>query len=214
MKPIILVPFAAMAALAGASATASRLPNPDPKPVSASMLKQDMRKLWTDHVVWTRDYIIAAVADAPDQKAAADRLMKNQEDIGNAVAGYYGKPAGDSLTHLLKDHINISTEIVKAAKAGNTTDQNAADKRWHQNGDNIAAFLNHANPTYWPKATLSEMMNKHLSTTTDELKARLNKDWDGDVKAFDAVYDHILKMSDALSSGIAKQFPKKVMADQ
>src|SRR5215831_7501743 len=58
-------------------------------------LRRDMRKLWSDHVFWTRDYIIAAVADQPDASAAASRLMKNQEDIGNAVATYYGKDAGD-----------------------------------------------------------------------------------------------------------------------
>jgi hypothetical protein len=53
------------------------------------------------------------------------------------------------------------------------------------------------------------MMNKHLSTTTDEVVARLNKRSDDDVRAFDAVYDHILHMSDALSDGIVKQFPDK-----
>ena len=41
---------------------------------AAANLRQDMRKLWTDHVVWTRDYIIAAVADQPDAQAAANRL--------------------------------------------------------------------------------------------------------------------------------------------
>src|SRR5215216_6598525 len=49
---------------------------------AAVALRQDMRKLWTDHVVWTRDYILAAVGDQPDAQAAAGRLMKNQEDIG------------------------------------------------------------------------------------------------------------------------------------
>ena len=49
----------------------------------AAELRTAMRKLWTDHVVWTRDYIIAAVDDKPDATAAASRLMKNQEDIGN-----------------------------------------------------------------------------------------------------------------------------------
>ena len=53
------------------------------------------------------------------------------------------------------------------------------------------------------------MMNKHLSTTTDEVVARLTKNWDADVTAFDAVYNHILMMSDALSDGIIKQFPAK-----
>ena len=67
---------AAPAARAGASA---------PMTPSAAALKQDMRKLWTDHVVWTRDYIIAAVGNQPDAQAAANRLMRNQEDIGNAV---------------------------------------------------------------------------------------------------------------------------------
>jgi len=53
------------------------------------------------------------------------------------------------------------------------------------------------------------MMKMHLSTTTDEVKARLSGDWEADTRAFDAVYDHILKMSDALSDGIVKQFPDK-----
>ena len=53
------------------------------------------------------------------------------------------------------------------------------------------------------------MMNTHLSTTATELTARLNKDWEGDVRAFDAVYDHILHMADALADGIIKQFPEK-----
>ena len=48
-----------------------------------------------------------------------------------------------------------------------------------------------------------------LSTISTELVARLTKDWPGDVKAYDAVYDHILHMSDALSDGIVKQFPEK-----
>jgi hypothetical protein len=134
--------------------------------------------------------------------------MKNQEDIGNAVATYYGAAAGQQLTTLLKEHITIAVDLVKAAKAGNKTAQQQADSRWQQNGVQIAEFLSKANPN-WPRATLVDMMKMHLSTTTDEVVARLNKNWDADVRAFDAVYDHILKMSDALADGIVKQFPDK-----
>jgi hypothetical protein len=49
----------------------------------------------------------------------------------------------------------------------------------------------------------------HLSTTTDEVVARLTKNWVADVRAFDRVYNHILAMADALSDGIVKQFPEK-----
>ena len=171
-------------------------------------LKQDMRKVWTDHVVWTRDYIVAAVGDQPDAQAAAGRLMKNQDDIGNAVAAFYGAPAGRQLTTLLKQHISIAVDLIKAAKAGDTVAQQQADSKWHQNGVEIADFLSKANPN-WPRATLVDMMNKHLATTTDEVVARLTKNWDADVRAFDAIYDHILHMADALSDGIVKQFPAK-----
>ena len=51
------------------------------------------------------------------------------------------------------------------------------------------------------------MMGMHLATTTKEVVARLNKNWDADVAAFDEVYLHILRMSDALADGIVKQFP-------
>ena len=175
---------------------------------AAATLKQDMRKLWTDHVVWTRDYIIAAVGDQPDAQAAANRLMRNQEDIGKAVGAIYGAAAGNQLTTLLKEHITIAVDVIKAAKAGDKAGQQKADGRWQQNGEQIADFLAKANPN-WPRQTLADMMKMHLSTTTDEVVARLTKNWDADVRAFDAVYDHILKMSDALSDGIIKQFPDK-----
>jgi hypothetical protein len=171
-------------------------------------LKEDMRKLWTDHVVWTRNYIIAAAAGAPDADAAASRLMKNQEDIGAAVAGFYGKAAGDSLTTLLKEHITIAVDVIKAAKAGDKSGLATADARWQKIGDDIATFLSKANPN-WPRATLVDLMKKHLATTTTEVTARLNKDWAADVRAYDAVYDHILMMSDALAAGIVTQFPEK-----
>ena len=176
--------------------------------MAAVSLKQDMRKLWTDHVVWTRDYIIAAVGDQPDAQAAANRLMKNQEDIGAAVGKIYGAPAGQQLTTLLKEHISIAVDLIKAAKAGDKAGQQAADTKWQQNGVAIAEFLSKANPN-WPRATLADMMKGHLTTTTNEVVARLNKNWDEDVRAFDEVYRHILMMSDALSDGIVKQFPEK-----
>ena len=185
----------------------SKAPSMSPMNSASAELKlhQDMRKLWTDHVVWTRDYIIAAVDDKPDAEAASKRLLKNQEDIGKAIVPFYGKEAGDKMTSLLKEHIMISVDIIKAAKAKDNAKVKELNSTWEKNGNDIADFLSKANPN-WPKATLADMMKMHLTTTTDELMARLDKKWDQDVKAFDEVYDHILKMADALSDGIVKQF--------
>jgi hypothetical protein len=176
---------------------------------AAWALRQNMRKLWTDHVVWTRDYIIAAVSGSPDAQAASDRLIQNQVDIGTAVAAYYGTDAGNKLTDLLKQHILIAVDLINDAKAKNQAKFDADNTKWQQNANDIADFLSAANPTNWPDQDLRDMMTKHLQTTTAEVQARLNKDWTGDVTAYDAVYNHILMMSDALSDGIIKQFPDK-----
>ena len=209
-KLIVLTVLCAGLSTASASTLAESGQSKDAakKSSSAFDLRRDMRKLWTDHVVWTRDYIIAAVGDQPDAQPAAARLMKNQEDIGKAVAKFYGDSAGEQLTTLLKDHIGIAVDLIKAAKAGDKAAQQQADAKWQQNAVQIAEFLSKANPN-WPRATLVDMMKTHLSTTTDEVVARLSKDWEGDVRAFDKVCDHILKMSDALTDGIVKQFPDK-----
>ena len=198
-------------ALQAAAVPAAAAPEPQSRVASGSAamtLRQDMRKLWTDHVVWTRDYIIAAVGDQPNAQAAANRLMKNQEDIGGAVGKIYGAAAGQQLTTLLKEHISIAVDLIKAAKAGDKGGQQKADARWQQNGEAIADFLSKANPN-WPRATLVDLMKGHLSTTTSEVVARLNKNWEEDVRAFDEVHRHILMMADALSDGIIKQFPDK-----
>jgi hypothetical protein len=172
-------------------------------------LKTGMRKLWSDHVVWTRQYIVDAAAGAPSADAASKRLLKNQEDIGNAIAPYYGTAAGAKLTDLLKQHILIAVDVVAAAKAGDNAKLADADKRWHDNAGDIAGFLSSANRN-WPKQTLTSMLNEHLALTTQEATARLQQRWDDDIAAFDKVFSQSMMMADALSDGIIKQFPGKV----
>ena len=167
-----------------------------------------LRKLWSDHVIWTREYIVAAVAGTPDADAAAGRLLKNQEDIGAAVAGFYGQAAGDRLTDLLKQHILIAVDLVAAAKSGDQTAFATHDGRWTANIREIAAFLAGANPN-WPEADVFDLLALHLKLTKDEAVARLTGDWTADVRAFDDIFNEIMVLADALNDGLAAQFPER-----
>ena len=158
---------------------------------------------------YTRLYIVDAAAGLPSAEATSKRLLKNQEDIGNAIEPYYGSAAGAKLTDLLKQHILIAVDLVAAAKANDQTKLADADKRWHANAADIASFLSSANPN-WPKQTLLSMLNEHLALTTQEATARLQQRWDDDIAAFDKIFSQAMMMADALSNGIAKQFPGKV----
>jgi hypothetical protein len=175
---------------------------------AAAELRQDLRKLWEDHVTWTRLFIVSAVAGLPDADAAAGRLLQNQADIGAAIAEYYGDDAGAELTELLRGHILVAADLLAAAAAGDAAAVEQQQAAWDANAVEIAELLAAANPA-WPVDTLTEMMREHLDGTLAEATARLTGDWDADIAAYDRVHDHILVMSDALAAGIVDQFPDR-----
>ena len=173
----------------------------------AIAFRNKMRKLWEDHIVWTRQFIVSSVADLPDADTAAGRLLANQDHLGNAIKPYYGEKAGEALSALLRDHILIAADILTAAKDGDSAGVDEANARWHDNADEIADFLATANPNNWPQGEMREMMAGHLDWTLAEAVARLNADWDADVAAYNRIHRDILHMADMLSIGIIKQFP-------
>jgi hypothetical protein len=175
---------------------------------AASSLRTGLRKLWADHVIWTRQYIVAVTSDTPDAGAAAGRLLKNQEHIGGAIVPYYGQAAGDKLTALLKEHIMIAVDLLAAAKAGDDARFQQEDQKWTTNAQAIASFLSGANPA-WPKKDVEDLLNLHLSLTKAEAVARLGAHWDDDITAFDDIFTEILTLSDTLATGIIQQFPDR-----
>jgi hypothetical protein len=178
-------------------------------PARQVALRQDMRTLWQEHVVWTRQVIVDFAADLPSLGASQARLLRNQTDIGDAIAPFYGRAAGARLTGLLRAHILIAVDVLTAAKAGDTAGLTRAQARWTRNADQVAGFLTSANPTAWPRAEMRGMMRHHLRLTTDEAVARLTGDWSADVRAYGRIQAQILDMADMLSAGIISQFPRR-----
>src|SRR2546426_4607346 len=160
-----------------------------------------------DHVTWTRLVIVDVAFGTADTQATLERLLQNQVDIGNAIKPFYGDAAGSQLTALLTTHIVLAGNILVNAKAGNTDGVNANVTLWYQNANDIAAFLNGANPTNWPLADIQMMMKTHLDLTLQEAVAQLTGDYSTSISTYDQVHLEILQMADMLSAGIIAQFP-------
>jgi hypothetical protein len=172
-------------------------------------LHDGMRKLWEDHITWTRLAIISFAHDLPDLPATQARLLKNQDDIGNAIKPYYGKAAGNQLTALLKEHIVGAVALLTVAKAGDKAGIEQRSAEWYANGNEIADFLHKANRKHWPKAMMRKMMKTHLDDTLSEAVNRLEGKYAADARDYEHIHRHILKMADVLTNGIVKQFPKR-----
>ena len=168
-----------------------------------------MRKLWEQHVTWTRLAIVSFAGNLPDLPFTEQRLLANQTDIGNAIKPLYGRVAGDHLTKLLKAHITGAVAILEAAKTGDTARLAHAKAAWYTNANQISDFLSAANPHNWPDATMRAMMKTHLNQTLNEAVDQLTGHYRAGIREYDAIEHHILDMADTLSSGIVKQFPSR-----
>jgi hypothetical protein len=172
-------------------------------------LHDRMRELWEEHVAWTRLAIVSFVADNPDLEATTARLLRNQTHIGNAIKPYYGRRAGNRLAELLREHITGAVDLLVAAKANDSDALKTATDAWYVNGNEVADFLNRANPRNWPRRTMRAMMRTHLDQTIEEAVAQLSGDYAKSVRVYDEIEEHIREMADALSAGIVAQFPRR-----
>jgi hypothetical protein len=168
------------------------------------IVHDSMGQLWEEHVLWTRLFIVSDTFNSADLQATTDRLLRNQDDIGNAFKPFFGSSAGTQLTALLRQHILQAAAIITDAKAGDAQALQRDEAAWYANANQIADFLHSLNPRAWPDADLRAMMKDHLDLTLTEAVDQLHGDYSKSVADFDAVEAEILQMADTLSNGITK----------
>ncbi|MGB6056630.1 MAG: hypothetical protein WBF71_00090 [Microthrixaceae bacterium] len=176
---------------------------------SQVVLYKDMQTLWQQHMEWTYAAVAALATDAPNVAETADRLMKNQEDIGNAVKPFYGEDAGNALTVLLKAHISGAVDILVAAKEGDGAAQDAAVTAEYANAKEIGDFLSAANPSNWSQASMEEMMKGHIDQTLVYATDLLSGRYADAIDNYGLAEAHMVEMGDMLSAGIIAQFPTR-----
>jgi hypothetical protein len=210
LAPALVLVVGLVAAAVGTAAHAGTAAmGTEHRAVTAQQLAfhDQMRKLWEDHVTWTRLAIVAFADGSAGFPATATRLLDNQTDIGNAIVPFFGAADGAQLSSLLHDHITIAVELLQAAKSGDTAAFNDADTRWYANANDIADFLNRINPRFWPDAQMREDMKVHLDQTLAEASDELGGNYTASVADYEAIHLHILAMADMLSNGIIDRFP-------
>ena len=168
-----------------------------------------MRKLWEDHITWTRLAIVSFAGDLPDLPVTEQRLLRNQTDIGNAIKPFYGKAAGDRLTKLLKAHITGAVDLLAAAKSGDPHGPGAREGRLVRQRPPGRRLPPRREPAHWGRADMRSMMKTHLDQTLAEGVDQLQGKYAAGVREYDAVHLHILEMADELASGIIAQFPSR-----
>jgi hypothetical protein len=206
MPKFLVVAAAAMiAAISLASGTADAA-----APVKDAALRSTLEGLWVGHIDAVRKVDVAEIAgDKSATKTAENGVVANAHDIANAVAGFYGKEAGDKLFTLLAGHYSAIKAYLDATVAKDSAAQSSATSRLTSNANAIATFLSKANP-YLPKDTLSEMLMMHASQHVTQIQQLAAKQDAAEAKTRAEMKKHVIDIADAMADAIAKQFPNKV----
>jgi hypothetical protein len=176
--------------------------------ISHTTRYNDFCMLWEQHDVWTRAAIASIVFDLPDVDFVTKRLLRNPVDFEQALKPYYGDKIAAKFSDLLKGHLVIAAQLVKAAKAGDNKAADDAEKRWYANADEIAVLLGGINP-YWSQEVWKMMLHRHLSLVKAEAVNMLTKNYEAGITVYDEIERQSLEMADLMSEGIVKQFPYK-----
>jgi hypothetical protein len=123
-------------------------------------------RLWTDHVVWMREYIVAAVDERIDRAEVAARLLRTPADLGRAIEKEVGRKEGRRVAKLLRQHVIMAIDLVDAACAEDT-------RRFRE----IEAV--------WDSTDPDEPWHRHIPSIKAILVARMEENFDRDVDAFD-----------------------------
>ena len=173
--------------------------------MAQQLLYNTLRRLWTEHVVWTRAFVNSTIFGLPDLNPVTTRLLQNPGDFANVLSQYYGARTANRFEELLTEHLTIAADLVNALKAGDTKKAEEKNKQWYQNADEIAKFLGTINP-YWDEGMWREMLFDHLDLLTEEIEDILSGNYEAGVKIFDTIQKQALQMADVMAEGMIKQF--------
>ena len=173
--------------------------------VQVDLLKR-MNLAWEQHIMWTRMLLISIAENLKDLDATENRLLQNPKNIADIFRRYYGNTTANKIENLLTEHLAIGKDLIVALKNNNQKLAKELTEKWYNNADEMAEAFSSINPFY-PKEKVRDMLYDHLELATDEVTARLRKDYTADIAAFDKVQQEILKMSQFFVEGIFKQFP-------
>jgi hypothetical protein len=169
------------------------------------MLSEKIRRLWIEHVLWTRFFIISTAFSLNDLQFVTERLLRNPDDFAKELKPFYGEQTAAQFKRLLTNHLLIAAQLVNAAKAGDNAEAEKQRGLWYGNAEDIARFLASIN-RYWSENQWKNMLFEHLSMTEDEAVYVLTGQYKRSIDEYDGIQAQALQMADVMTRGIIRQF--------
>lgn len=168
-------------------------------------LTNNLRRLWTQLVMWRRALIVSEAANFGDMAVVAERLYHVPTDFKDTFEVFFGTDIAKRFESLLSEQIALSVEKIKAEKEGNREIVDANTVKMYQNADEMAAFLAQINP-YWSEEMWQNLLYKYYSTTNLEMVMILAGRYEEAVALYENLEAQALDIADYMAKGFIQYF--------
>jgi len=175
-------------------------------PMEESLWLQ-MRTLLLEQVFWTRITMTSIIQGSEDKGPVLNRLMRNYEDMTEALAPYLGNETANKFGDLMDKHLQITVDLITAANDNNQTAYEAANKSLFESANNIAAFEN----ATIPKLAIEENDNLwrgYADLTINEATELIDGNYSASIDTLDVIEEQAALIADSLTNGIIQQYPE------
>jgi hypothetical protein len=166
-------------------------------------IRDTLRKLFTDHAVYTRMFLTSYLNRNPDLSAIQTRLLQNQTDIGSYIGRKTNSVVGKKLGDLLTSHIKLAANVIQTymTRTQNPNEYSEEVRKLFANSDQIAEFLSTlcANCMY---TELKVHFDQHNQYILDMVQKYSKNDYQESVQIYDAYLVHMLGFADTIARGL------------
>lgn len=170
-------------------------------------LNNYLRFLWMQNAYWMRIAVQSKLFNLPDTEIISERLMQNPKDFEMALRTFYGDDNASELSNLMLDQLTIATDLVNAMMNADAEAQADAERRWNDNVEKMASFLNSLNSN-WAEADLQNMLQSNLDLLKQLVSDMMARNFEASNATFANIERQAMELADMLTQEIVRQFPQ------
>lgn len=160
-------------------------------------LRDVLRKLFTDHVIYTNWLIVVSLPKLQDSAdAVTDRLLENPKDIARLLDPLIGHSASYKLERLITDHLVIAKNLLTLLREKKDTKQEY--QCFSDNAEELGKTVSTLNPGKLREEDSIKMWKTHIDQVVQLAKEQNSGQHKRHTDTFDNYYKHMLVMSDMI----------------
>ena len=167
--------------------------------------QENIRLLWTDHLIWIRQFLISLMFRLKDLSYVTIRTLQNSIDFSAQLTPFYGLENAKLYETLLTERVLLLAELASTIKFGGDISMQLL--KMQVNADDTATLFASLNP-YWEKAKWQEMLYSQYLLEVQLIKEIYDDKFSTSISTYDQIYQNALKMAAYMIDGITAQFPQ------